>query len=51
MHYSQKEMLSIWLQTTAFNYPMAAFWQLFVAGPLVRAIFALMFKNKEPAAK
>ena len=47
----QKEMLSIWLQTTAFNYPMAAFWQLLVAGPLVRAIFALMFKNKKPAAK
>ena len=47
----QKEMLSIWLQTTAFNYPMAAFWQLLAAGPLVRAIFALMFKNKKPAAK
>ena len=47
----QKEMISIWLQTTAFNYPMAAFWQLLVAGPLVRAIFGLMFKNKKPAAK
>lgn len=47
----QKEMLSIWLQTTAFNYPMAAFWQLLVAGPLVRAIFGLMFKNRKPAAK
>ena len=47
----QKEMLSIWLQTTAFNYPMAAFWQLLVAGPLVRAIFGLMFKNKKPSAK
>lgn len=47
----QKEMISIWLQTTAFNYPMAAFWQLLVAGPLVRAIFGLMFNNKKPAAK
>ena len=47
----QKEMISIWLQTTAFNYPMAAFWQLLVAGPLVRAIFGQMFKNKKPAAK
>ena len=47
----QKEMISIWLQTTAFNYPMAAFWQLLVAGPFVRAIFGLMFKNKKPAAK
>ena len=47
----QKEMISIWLQTTAFNYPMAAFWQLLVAGPLVRAIFGLMFNNKESNAK
>ena len=47
----QKEMISIWLQTTAFNYPMAAFWQLLVAEPVVRAIFGLMFKNKKPAAK
>jgi hypothetical protein len=47
----QKEMIPIWLQTTAFNYPMAAFWQLLVAGPLVRAIFGLMFKNKKAAAK
>ncbi len=47
----QKEMISIWLQTTAFNYPMAAFWQLLFVGPLVRAIFGLMFKNKKPAAK
>ncbi|MBB5226812.1 DUF2798 domain-containing protein [Treponema ruminis] len=47
----QKEMISIWLQTTAFNYPMAAFWQMLVAGPLVRVIFGLMFKNKKPAAK
>ena len=43
----QKEMVSIWLQTTAFNYPMAAFWQLLVAGPLVRAVFGLMMKAKK----
>ena len=43
----QKEMISIWLQTTAFNYPMAAFWQLLVAGPVVRAIFGMIFKNKD----
>ena len=40
----QKEMISIWLQTTAFNYPMAAFWQLLIAGPLVRAIFGSLAK-------
>ena len=43
----QKEMISIWLQTTAFNYPMAAFWQLLVAGPLVRGIFGLILKKKD----
>ncbi len=47
----QKEMISIWLQTTAFNYPMAAFWQLLVAGPLVRTLFGLMFRNKNAAVK
>ncbi|MCR5288361.1 MAG: DUF2798 domain-containing protein [Treponema sp.] len=41
----QKEMISIWLQTTAFNYPMATFWQLLIAGPLVRAVFGLIFKK------
>ncbi|MCR5724306.1 MAG: DUF2798 domain-containing protein [Treponema sp.] len=41
----QKEMLSIWLQTTALNYPMAAFWQFLVAGPFVRTIFGLIFKK------
>ncbi len=47
----QKEMVSIWLQTSAFNYPMAAFWQLLVAGPLVRAIFGLILKTKKAAEK
>ena len=47
----QKEMVSIWLQTTAFNYPMAAFWQLLVAGPFVRTVFGLICKNKKAEAK
>ena len=41
----QKEMVSIWLQTTALNYPMATFWQLLFAGPLVRKIFGLIFRK------
>ena len=41
----QKEMISIWLQTTALNYPMATFCQLLVAVPLVRGIFGLIFKK------
>ena len=41
-----KEILSIWLETTVLNFPMAFFWQLFVAGPLVRAIFGKLFPEK-----
>lgn len=33
------ELLSVWIQTTALNLPMALLWQFFVAGPLVRCIF------------
>ncbi len=42
----QKDFVAKWLQTTAFNYPMATFWQLFFAGPIVRRIFSLIFSNK-----
>ena len=39
-----KEVIAIWLQTTALNFPMAFFWQIFFAGPLVRKIFGSIFK-------
>ena len=39
--------LAVWLQTTALNFPMAFFWQIFFAGPLVRTIFGMIFKEKE----
>lgn len=41
-----KEFIAVWLQTTALNFPMAFFWQLCFAGPIVRAIFGLIFKEK-----
>jgi hypothetical protein len=41
------QFVAVWLQTTAFNFPMAFFWQIFYAGPLVRFIFSLLFKNKD----
>lgn len=47
----QKELVSIWLQTTAFNYPMAAFWQLLVAGPFVRALFGLLTSKVKKGAR
>ena len=40
------EIIAIWLQTTALNFPMALLWQLFFAGPLVRFIFNKLFQKK-----
>lgn len=34
-----KQLISVWLQTVAFNFPMALFWQLFFAGPFIRLVF------------
>lgn len=41
------QLLSRWLQTAAINFPMALCWQIFFAGPFVRWIFGLLFKEKE----
>lgn len=38
------EFIAVWLQTTAMNFPMAFFWQIFFAGPLVRWIFGQLMK-------
>ena len=32
------ELVATWIQTVAMNFPMALLWQLFVAGPAVRAV-------------
>lgn len=37
--------VSVWLQTTAINFPMALCWQIFFAGPFVRNIFGLIMKK------
>ena len=39
------EIISVWLETTALNFPMALCWQLFFAGPLVRFIFKRIFRT------
>lgn len=41
------DFLAIWLQTVAFNFPMAFFWQLFFAGPVVRYLLRCLFPEKE----
>lgn len=39
------QFVAVWFQTTAFNFPMAFFWQIFYAGPFVRFIFRHIFKE------
>ena len=39
------ELIAVWLQTTAFNFPMALCWQIFFAGPLVRNVFGLIIRT------
>lgn len=38
--------LAVWLETTAKNFPMALFSQIFYVGPFVRLLFGLIFKQK-----
>ena len=39
------ELIAVWLQTAAVNFPMALCWQIFFAGPLVRLIFRTIFRK------
>lgn len=54
---SAANFFAVWVQTTAFNFPMALCWQIFFAGPLVRLIFRAIFvypvrrKNAAKAAE
>ena len=41
-----REVLAVWAQTVAFNFPMATCWQIFVAGPLVRRLFRAIFEHE-----
>ena len=45
--YAGSQIIAVWLKTTVLNFPMAFFWQIFYAGPLVRFIFKLIFKNRK----
>lgn len=38
------EFIAVWIQTTAFNFPMALCWQIFFAGPLVRNVFGFFVR-------
>ena len=41
------ELIATWLQTVAYNFPMALLWQLFVAGPVVRTLVGAMGKLEQ----
>lgn len=43
------QIIAVWFQTTALNFPMAFFWQIFFAGPLVRFLFGLVFRSPAEA--
>lgn len=43
-HPAPENFFAIWLQTVALNFPMALFWQLFAAGPAVRATARLLYR-------
>lgn len=44
------QFIPVWIQTTAMNFPVAFFWQLIYAGPIVRFIFRHIFREKETAS-
>lgn len=39
------EIVAVWAETVVRNFPMALFWQIFFAGPVVRFVFRKIFKN------
>ena len=43
------QFIAVWLQTNFMNFPVAFFWQLIYAGPIVRFIFRHIFPEKENA--
>lgn len=40
-----ENIISTWLQISIRNFPMALCWQIFYAGPSVRKLFRVFFKN------
>ena len=41
------DLIPVWLQTVALNFPMAFFWQMCYAGPFVRFVFKFIFRRSE----
>lgn len=45
------EIVATWAGLTVKNFPMAFFWQIFVAGPIVRFVFGKIFREKSKKAE
>ena len=41
------QLIAVWIQKTFMNFPVAFFWQIFIAGPLVRNLFGLFNKKSK----
>ena len=41
------QIIAVWFQTTVFNFPMAFFWQLCFAGPIVKKVFWVIFREEQ----
>ncbi|MCF0146830.1 MAG: DUF2798 domain-containing protein [Clostridium sp.] len=41
-----RDIIAVWLQKTVMNFPMAFFFQIFFAGPVVRRLFSTLVKEK-----
>jgi hypothetical protein len=39
------ELIGVWLQTAAINFPMALAWQIFFGGPAGRLVFRTLFRK------
>jgi hypothetical protein len=44
------QIIAKWVQTVGMNFPMAFFWQIFIAGPLVRLIVRTVFSSQKEQA-
>lgn len=42
---AESGFVGVWFQTIVMNFPMAFFWQIFYAGPLVRLIHRVIFER------
>ena len=45
--YADNQLIAVWIQKTFMNFPVAFFWQIFIAGPLVRNLFGLFNKKSK----